>query len=81
MTNRANIKKGEIRHGSQKSVFSNVLKPQIINYSYQAVCTAFVAASLFTDGEENRQYFFPKLSLCHRSPISTFIMVLSLFPD
>lgn len=56
MINCANIEKGEIRPGSQKSAFSNILKPQS-HQLLQKCLVALMVVVLLSDGEEKGQYF------------------------
>lgn len=56
MINCANTEKGEIRLGSQKSAFSNTLKPQ--SHQMPSNClVALLAVVLLCDREEKEQYF------------------------
>lgn len=41
----------------ESGFFASMLKPQLFNYSYLVFYAAFMVISLFTCGEENRQYF------------------------
>lgn len=56
MTNCANTEREKIRPGSQKSAFSNILKPQ--SHQLPSECLiALLAVVLLSDREEKGHYF------------------------